>query len=621
MKRMNRRSTAILGCALLLAGWLAVQAILSLITLPLRIDLTQGALYTLSPATRAMLESLDEPVRIDFFYSADAAKDIAVLRNHAIRVQEFLEELARASHGRVEVHVVDPLPFSEAEDAATAAGIAPIQADGSGRQLMLGLLIAGSTDRREGIPYLNPLDEAYLEYDVSRAIVNVSRATRARVALITSLPLDSSFDPQGKRMAPPWQVLAQLRNLFEVEVVAADAEKLPEKFDALVIAHPKGVNEKLLRAIDGYAVGGGKLLMFLDPYCESDAQAAGAMGFGAGGGASDLGTLPAAWGIEWKPGAVVADRTYAQRVRARSQSGLATVDYVAWLLLTRDAILKEDPAYGALTNIVMLSAGSLSASADGSLEMTNLIESSFDSMMIDGSKLGAFADPAALLREFVSANQRHTLAARFVGPVKSAYFDPNATLADSSPARPATIVVVADADLLRNEAWTQEERVGSLSLGWRPFADNGSLLINAVEQLCGDTALLSLRARGSSQRPFDVVRDLQRAAEDRYRAREQELTALITASQTRINEIQKQKSPDQMLILTSEQQTQLVALQREMGDARKELRQVQFSLREEVESLGHRLMLLNVVAWPIMVAVIAVGWGVRRSFFGRRVAR
>ncbi len=621
MKSINRRSAALIGCALLLAAWLALNAITSSVRSPLRVDLTEGSLYTLSPGTRALLRSLDEPVHIDFYYSADAAKDIPVLRNHAIRVEEFLDELARESQGRVEVRVIDPLPYSEAEDAANAAGIAPIQADGSGRQLMLGMLISGATDRREGIPYLNPADEAYLEYDISRAIVNVSRATRARVALITSLPMDSSFDPRGQRMAPPWQVLAQLRSLFEVEVVAPDAQKLPDRFDALVIAHPKGLNEQLLRAIDGYAVGGGNILLFLDPYCESDAQAAGAMGFGAGGGASDLGALPGAWGIVWKAGEVVADRTYAQRVRARSNEGLATIDYVAWLLLTKDAILKDDPAYGALANLVMLSAGSLSSVEGSALEVTPLIVSSTDTMMIDGSKLGAFADPAALLREFKPSNQRHLLAARFTGPVKSAFASEGVQAAASAQAKPATIVAVADADMLRNEAWTQEERLGSLSLGWRPFADNASLLINAVEQLCGDTALLSLRARGSSQRPFDVVRELQRVAEERYRAREQELTTRIAESQARINDLQKQKSPDQRLVLTDEQQSQLVALQEELGEARKELRQVQFSLRKEVEALGHTLMLLNVVAWPLLVACLAVGWGLRRTHFKRGIAR
>lgn len=615
MQRANKRSLAILATALLFVGWIALSAILSTISVPLRVDLTEGSIYTLSPGVRAMLQSLEEPVRIDFYYTEDGAKDIPVIRNHALRVQEFLDELARVSQGRVEVKTIDPQPYSEGEDAAKAAGIAPIMSDGAGRQLMLGMVVSGATDRREGIPYLNPADEAYLEYDISRAIISVSRQTRARVALISSMPMDSSFDERSRQMSPPWQILAQLRTLFDVEVVSPTAEKLPQKIDALVIAHPKGIGESLLRSIDAYAVAGGRMLLFLDPFCESDAQNAGPGGFGAGGSASDLGMLPAAWGFVWNPGRVVADRKYAQIVRARSEGGLATVDYVAWLLLKQDAILRTDPAFGTLQTVVMLSAGALSKGESSTLEMTPLIESSSDSMMIDSSKLGSFADPTALLREFKSDNQRRVIAARFVGQVKSAFPD-----AVAPTTAPATIVVVADADLLRNEAWIQEERVGSLSLGWRTFADNGSLLVNAVEQLCGNTSLLSLRSRGSSQRPFDVVRELERQAQDRYRVREEELKARITQVQTSINELQRQKAPDQMLILTTEQQSQLNAAQVEMSDARKELRQVQFSLREEVESLGHRLMLLNVVAWPLLVAVIAVGFGVRRSFWRRKAA-
>lgn len=606
---------AILASFFLLLGWISLNAILSVVAIPLRADFTEGSLYTLSPGVRAMLQSLEEPVRIDFYYSQDAAKDIPVISNHAMRVQEFLNELVRVSDGRVEVKTIDPQPYSEGEDAAKGAGIAPITADGAGRQLMLGLVVSGATDRREGIPYLNPVEEAYLEYDISRAIISVSRQTRARVALITSMPMDSSFEPRSQQMTPPWQILAQLRTLFDVEVVAANAEKLPAKFDVLVIAHPKALGEPLLRAIDAYAVAGGRMLIFLDPYCESDAQASGPGGFGAGGGASDLGNLPAAWGIQWNPGKVVADRKYAQRVRARSEGGLATIEYVAWLMLSKDAILNKDPAFGVLQTVVMLSAGSLQKTEGSTLEMTPLIESSADSMIIDGSKLGSFADPAALLREFKPDNQRHVIGARFAGQVKSAYPTDAA-----GAAAPASIVVIADADLLRNEAWIQEDRVGALSLGWRTFADNGSLLVNAVEQLCGKNALLSLKSRGASQRPFDVVRELQRQAEDRYRKKEEELKARIAQTQTRINELQKQKAPNQMLILTTEQQAQLQAAQSEVADARKELRQVQFSLREEVESLGHRLMLLNVVAWPIVVAILALAFGLRRNFWRRKVA-
>lgn len=608
----HRSRSAVLALAALGIGWIALNSLVSALPSSARVDLTEGELYTLSPGMRSMLASLSEPVRVDLYFSEESTKEIPQLRNHAMRVQEFLGELARASDGRVAVEVVDPEPFSEAEDAAKAAGIAPITVDAAGRQAMLGLVVTGPTDRREGIPYLNPQEEAFLEYELARAIVSVSRTTHAKVALVTGLPLDASYDPRSQRMSQPWQVLVQMRSLFDVEIVAPSAEKLPERFDALVIAHPKGISESLLKAIDAYAVGGGRILLFLDPYCESDAAAAGPAGFGAGGSASDLGSLPAAWGIQWVPGSAVADRKHAQRVRARTETGLATMEHPAWLLLDKETIAKSDPAFGSLHTLVMLSVGELGTTEGSSLTMTPLVRSSTDSMMIDSTKLGPFADPAALLRDFKSDGVSHTIAARFVGAVKSAFAAPTPEGASAS------IIVVADADMLRDETWIQEERLGALSLGWRTFADNGALLMNSVEQLCGSATLMSLRGRGESHRPFTVVSEIQRAAEDRFRAREQELQARITAIQERINEVQRQKSPDQMLILTPEQQAQLESAQKEIGEARKELRQVQFSLRQEVEALGHRLMLANVVGWPLVVAIVAVAIGVRRKVTSSR---
>ena len=617
MPRTSKSSLALKASALLLLAWVALSASLSMVPLPIRIDLTEGSVYTLSPGVRAMLASLDEPVRLELFFTAEGSRDLPQIRNHALRVQEFLESLVALSNGKVDLKIVDPQPFSEAEDTAKAAGIAPITADGAGRTLMLGLLVSGATDQRECLPYLNPQEEAFLEYDVSRAIISVSRTQRAKVALVTGLPMDSSFDPRSQRMTPPWQVMAQLRNLFELEVVPPSSEKLPEKFDALVVAHPKGLSEPLLRAIDAYALAGGRMLLFLDPFCESDSAPMGPGGFGSGGTPSDFGLLPASWGIAWKANEVVADRAFAQRVRARSDTGLATVDFVAWLNLNKDAITRDDPAFGVLQTLILMSAGSLDRSEGSKLEMVPLVRSSVDSMLIDGSKLGPFADPSALLRDFKADGVQRVIAARFTGVVRSA-FPPTSVPVEGTA--PASIVVVADADMLRDETWIQEERLGNLSLGWRAFADNGSLLLNTVEQLSGNQALLGLRARGSSQRPFDVVRALQRDAEQRFRSREDELQKRISETQQRITSMQQQKTPDQMLLLTPEQQTQLERLQQEVIDARKELRQVQFSLREDVEALGHRLMLLNVLVWPGIVAVAAVFLGVRRRSRSARAA-
>ncbi len=606
---ISRRTVALVGSALAFVVFVALVAVTSLMRLP-RLDLTATGSYTLSPGLRAVVQSLDEPVRIDLYWSAEAAKDAPGIVTHAQRVQEFLREVADASRGMVEVRVLDPKPFSEAEDAARVNGIAPITVDGLGRTVSLGLVVTGPTDRKDALPWLNPSDEAFLEYDIARAIISASRASKAKVALITGLPMDSGFDPQARRMTPPWQVLTQMRQLFDVEVVQPSADKLPDGVSAVVIAHPYGMSESLLKALDSYAMLGGNILLFMDPLCESAVEPGSPDAFAVAQQSSDLGPLLPAWGIEWQPAKVVGDRKYAQRVRARTATGLATVEYIAWLLIPKDAIDSADPACGMLANLTLLSAGAVSAAEGSAMTMTPLVRASDETQMLDASKLGSFADPNALLREFAADGVKRVLAARFAGLVKSAYGIERAP--DGAP-KPATIVVVADADCLRNEAWTQEERLGNLSLGWRVFADNGSLAFNTVEQLTGDKALLTLRARGSAQRPFEVVKELRRQAEERYLKREQELQERIKAAEARINEVQARKSADQMLVLSPEQQTQLEDLQKELVAARSELRQVQLGLREDIESLGHRLMLANVVGWPIVVAIAASLLGVRRA--------
>ena len=49
-----------------------------------------------------------------------------------------------------------------------------------------------------------------------------------------------------------------------------------------------------------------------------------------------------------------------------------------------------------------------------------------------------------------------------------------------------------------------------------------------------------------------------------------------------------------------------------MIDAKRELRDVQYSMREEIVQLGRRLMLLHVIVWPAAVAIILTTWSLLR---------
>jgi hypothetical protein len=117
--------------------------------------------------------------------------------------------------------------------------------------------------------------------------------------------------------------------------------------------------------------------------------------------------------------------------------------------------------------------------------------------------------------------------------------------------------------------------------------------------------LINLRGGGTARRPFLVVDELRRAAQARYKEREDALQAEISTAQSRINELQRSKTGEDRMILSDEQAQELDGLQDKVLVARKELRAVQHGLQEDIDRLGKRLMLLNVLGMPAIVALLA----------------
>ncbi|MBV8852345.1 MAG: GldG family protein, partial [Sinobacteraceae bacterium] len=98
-----------------------------------RLDLTQNHLYTTAAGTDRILKGISEPINLYFFYSEKAAAQIPQIGAYGVRVREFLQELAARSGGKLQLHVIDPQPFSEDEDRAAELGVpgAPVGASGN----------------------------------------------------------------------------------------------------------------------------------------------------------------------------------------------------------------------------------------------------------------------------------------------------------------------------------------------------------------------------------------------------------------------------------------------------------------------------------------------------------
>ena len=145
------------------------------------------------------------------------------------------------------------------------------------------------------------------------------------------------------------------------------------------------------------------------------------------------------------------------------------------------------------------------------------------------------------------------------------------------------------------------------------FASNGDLLMNTLDNLAGSTDLISVRGRATFTRPFERVEALRRNADDRFRAKEQELRgAAARCTEDKLTALQTKRNDKSSVILTPEQEKELDHFQQEKLRIRKELRAVQAGLNEDINSLGMELKILNIVIVPLVFACAALLLGLSR---------
>ena len=605
-----------------------------------RVDLTGDKLFTVTEGTRAILAKIDEPVTLRFYFSASLGKELPGLAKYAARVRDLLGEYTALAGGKIRLQIADPSPFSDDEDTAVAFGIQGIPLDQTGEMVYFGLAGTNSTDDEETIPFFSPARERFLEYDLTKLIHNLANPKRTVIGLMTSLPVRGYPGTALARMGRgrPWQMVDQLEQLFEVQTVDTNTDAIEEEIDVLMIIHPAGFSERTLYAVDQFLMNGGRALIFTDPLAEIAGRVP-----APGGGrlplASDFKRLFDAWGIEQAPGVAVGDRLLARRVDAGTAQRSQPVDFLPWITLKPENFAADDLTTNDIESMNLASAGSLRPKAGAKTRFTPLITSSPEAMLIETKKLEGRPDFFGLIREFKPAGFPYTLAARISGPVPSAFPDgppsDKAAKKDADGGEPKeaakekedaakkpphlgkskgdiNVIVVADADMLRDQFWVELQQFFGQVIAI-PIANNIDFVINALDNLAGSDDLIGLRSRGVSQRPFERVVDLTRAAEIRYRAKERELQTRREQTEQKLSELQR---PDQAgggkIILTPAQIEEIDKFKGELLKIRKQLRQVQLDLRKDIEALEARLQFYNIALIPIGVAALAIILGLLR---------
>ncbi|MBT5938634.1 MAG: GldG family protein, partial [Rhodospirillaceae bacterium] len=519
LDNMDRKKLTIAGLVVAAIFLFFINIWSSLEIQTAQLDLTENKLYTLSDGTKEVMKSIDEPITFRLYYSPTFGEISPPHGNYFRRVRELLEHFAVVSDGKINLKIINPVSFSVEEDEAVKFGIQGVPLDQSGELGYFGMAAVNSTDDRKVVPFFNPQREQFLEYDLTRLVFELAEPKKKKIGLITSLLIESDPMLQYK----PWPIMTQVTQFFDVKSIDSAAAKIDDDIDVLLVVHPKILEEKLMYAIDQFVMRGGRLLVFLDPQNETARMTPRAP---PGAGSSELKKLFDVWGIEYDEDKFVGDRTRAIRVQAPVKGRDVIADYLSWGIYDKRAINEKDVVTGQLTAISLASAGTLELKKGSALKMIPLLQTSKISQRIDAELVRGEINPEAILKQFKSENRSFTIAARFSGKVKSAFPDgppkPKKDAKkkddDKKPVKLAphmneskadlNMIVMADSDMLSSRFWVREQDFFGKKIQ-TPVSNNADFLVNSLENLGGSQALISLRSRGLSVRPFHTIQDLK----------------------------------------------------------------------------------------------------------------
>ncbi len=601
-----------------------------------RVDLTDGRLYTLTSGTRAVIDKLEAPVRVRFYFSQGEGTLPLQVKAFGRRVEDLLAEYRQQGGDKVIIEKLDPKPDSDAEDAAELDGVEP-QTLQTGDKFYLGLAISYA-GQRLAIPALSLDREELLEYDLTRAIARAANPEKPVIGVMSAMPL---FGSRGmpQRGIPPSDkqvLISELERDFIVRRIEMNPESIPEDIKVLLVVHPRDIQDKGLYAIDQYVMRGGKLVAMMDPFSYFDAQYAPQAAQGAAGTASTLDKLTRAWGITMDGTRVLSDTRYTSGQGPRAMPTVLT--------LLQDAFNKDDVATRRLSNLLLPFPGAFTGKPAEGLTQTVLVKSSTYSKLVesaDATKAGS-----AALSGFQPSNTEFPLVMKLTGKFKSAFPDgrpvevpkdkddkggakppaaltsaakPAAKAAGKDEGKPAAapahlvqsgdtaVVLIADADFVNDGAAVEIQEV----FGQRIVVpSNGNLALTQalIEQFAGDPNLITVRSRAVVLRPFTMIRAMEAEAQQAFTGKIKDLETQVQQSSQKLQALQQQRTPGQQAstILTPEQQAEIDKFKAVSTQARRELKEVRKDLRADSESLMFWTKVINIGLVPLLIVLAGV---------------
>jgi ABC-type uncharacterized transport system involved in gliding motility auxiliary subunit len=582
-------------------------------------DFTEKQIHTLSDGTRAILSEIGAPVVLRYYASRNTDYMPEEIKLHMRRVDDLLKEYASLSKGKLRIENLDPQPDTDAEDSANLDGINGQRMDD--QNLYFGLAIS-CLDKTSVIPFIDPRQETMLEYQLSKAIAEVSAPSKPKIGVMSALSLKGEpAGMPGQQAAPGWVIYQQLKQSFDIEDIPMTTTTIdPKSIKVLLLFHPAEITPEAEYAVDQYLLGGGTVVACLDAFSVAAQMSGGGnpmMGTAGTPTSSTLPTLLKSWGVSFESGKVLADPTYSTRM-AGNRDALAVLTLTKEAMPQTDSVITKD-----LDSVTLFLPGAFTVTATEGIKANTLIKSSNGSGFVDSARASQL-DPA-LSTSFRPSGTAYDLVTYLNGTFKSAFPDgkPQAAApADGAQpeqnaahikesSSPGHVFLIADVDAFYDRFAYNVQNFGGVQMA-SPINGNASLLFNLLDQATGSKHLIGSRSRSAIRRPFTVVQKMEADFNKQVGTKIEEFQEKQKVAQQKLSDLQTQKSRGSELYLSPEQEAEIRKLRKEQVEYSKLIREQEKDLRRQKDKLAGKITLLNVAVMPMLVTLFGLGLFIQR---------
>jgi ABC-type uncharacterized transport system involved in gliding motility auxiliary subunit len=586
-------------------------------------DFTENKTHTLSAGTRAILTELDTPVVLRYYATRESNYLPEQLKLHMRRVDDLLKEYASLSKGKLRIENLDPQPDTDAEDSANLDGINGQRINE--QNLYFGIAIT-CLDKTSVLPFLNPGEETMLEYQLSKAIGEVSTATKPKIGIMSALNLQGTPAMMpGQPTTPGWVVYQQLKQSFEVVDISMEAATIdPKQIKVLLLFHPAGITPAAEYSVDQYLLHGGTVVACLDPYSVAAKMTSKSGGNPMMGGqqppnptTSTLPTLLSAWGVTFESGQVLADPSLATKL-GNGREGLAVLTLGQEMMPQKDNVITKD-----ITSVTLFLPGAFTKTGATGITADTLLRASDRAGFVDAEKASQL-DPT-LARSLKSNGTVYDIITHLTGKFKTAFPDGKPKPAAETPpdkdapkfehlkeaSENGNVFLIGDIDAFYDDFAYSIQKLGGTRVP-SPINGNSSLLFNLLDQTTGSKHLIGSRSRAAISRPFTVIQKMEADFIKTVGVKIEEFQVKQKAAQEKLSELQNQKSRGNELYLSPAQEAEIKKLREEQVEYAKLIRGQEKELRRQKDKLAGNITLLNVAAMPALVVLIGFALFIKR---------